>query len=284
VAERQNKSLNLKPHEPKSFYGYAQIFTNGFVSQLAEIGYGKQQLFLYDNIEAQLQMQMHCSTENINNNLLVVYAGITAGVPGPIYPAINVVTITPPYLPRCPWDEVWIKVEGGATVAVWAEYMPLDFLCDSARDRFAPPESDRGQDKNLPNPAGTGNQGQPQGGQDVSNIPPAPSDGNGQGDDSPFILPGTIWRIRLFGSGQNAFCESFSGLFNTYGPYNAKPTIEFPKDGDKGDGANRCGFADERHVRIIINGQDQGGANALGLVLNPQIERQNGGVGPWVPA
>jgi len=284
VTDRQNKSLNLKYHEPRSVFGYFQALTNNFIHAEGLIQYGRQEIFFYDNVAAQIQQQIHCSTENINNNLIVVYAGITAGVPGPIYPSIDVVSITPPYLPRVPLDEMWIKTEGGAEIAVWFEYMPIDFLCDTARNNFAPRDSDKSPDKNLPNPSGQGNEGQPEGGQDVSGIPSPPTNGDGQGTEDPFLVPGTVWRIRVNGSGQNAFCESFSGEFYNFGPFTSKPTIDFPKDGTKGDGTVRCGFTNERHVRVVVNGVDQGGANALGLVLNPIIEKRVGGVGPWVPA
>ena len=282
VRDRSNKSENFKHFEPRSFYGHFQLRINGYESSWGEIGWGKQELYFYDNIAAQIQQQIHCSTENINNNLVVVYAGITAGVPGPVYPGIDIIPQQPPFLPRCPLDEIWVKTDGLCQIAIWAEYLPVDFLCDSAKGNFAPKDSDRGPEKNIPNPTGSGNDGQPSGGQDVSGIPPAPDKGNGQGDKDPFDVPGTVWRIIVNGSGKNAFCESYSGQFYEFGPFLAKPTISFPKDGTKGDGSGRCGFADERHVRVIVNGVDVGGANGFGLQLVPLIQKKLPGTNVWV--
>jgi hypothetical protein len=183
-----------------------------------------------------------------------------------------VIEVQPPYLDRCPWDEIWVKTDGNCKIAIWYEWQEIDFLCDTARGNFKPRDADRGQKPGLPNPIGQGNNGNPSLGTDDTIAPDAT--GNGRGDDDPFDPPGTQYQLWVAESGQNSQCVRFQAAPRPIGGlFPVRPTYSFPKDGNRGDGSVACGYNDERHVRIILNGNDFGGANAFGLAMNPVIRK-----------
>ena len=79
--DRINKSLNTKWNEDRTHYGYAQAIINGRVADESAINYGKNEIFFYYNAEATVMAQVHCSTLNINENLAVLYTGLTNPLP-----------------------------------------------------------------------------------------------------------------------------------------------------------------------------------------------------------
>jgi hypothetical protein len=262
IRDKTNKYQNLKVLPVRSFYGWATTIINACVGNTVELQYGKQHVYWYDNQDAVLAMQIHCSTENLNENMGVAYAGLTSGVPSPIYPGFNQVPIQPPWLPRVPLDEVWFRVDGSAKLAVWSEYQEIDYLCDSARGRFIPPEADKEDSRGLPNPTGQGEGENPQsGGADRTNAAPENGDGNGGPDpNSPLVLA-RKWYIS-FTIGVNGGPPVF--LSKLKGPYDSKPTVTFGQE---------LNTPPQFSTQYFINGVFQGVAESYGFPAVPRIER-----------
>jgi hypothetical protein len=271
-----NSYKNFKSHQPEGFYGYAQVVQNRAVVERIPLQYGIQVLATYDNSAAQIIANGHCQTLNLNQNADVYYRAIDGTIGptcrNPLGPTVNVEPIQPPYLPRVPWDEIWVAIVGRATVSIWVEFREIDYICDDARGRWTSRDSDRGTNPGLPNPSGQGNNGSPDGGGDTGLL--APPVGNGRGDQAPFDPPGTRYQIYWRRSGQNASCVPYRSGLDSVGPvYDTPPTITVVKNGTAGDNSVACGFTNERHVLLKANGSTIGNANGFGLTIETEIRR-----------
>ena len=252
IVDRSSKSENYKWHQPRTYYGTAQIVINAAISQSIELHYGINEVIYYDNQAATLLAYNHCATENINKTSFAFYSNLkgfldTIGI-GQIVPTVGIIPIQPPWLPRVPIDEVWFRTDADCAIAVWAEWMPLDFSCESAVGNWQPRENDRGQKPSgMPNPSGQGDGGNPQPGDPNWRPADAPNDSDGQGGDNPFVgqpaPPGKKWWIGFT-------APWYDGVtFNEdkqWGPFSARPSYSL--------GENRNSASDRFSMPLFING------------------------------
>jgi hypothetical protein len=261
--DRVNKSLNTKLLPDRSFFGYANTIINARKLQTISLEYGKQVLYEFDNHLAQLAMQVHCSTENINENLGVLYQGLSSPIPGGVYPTYTAFFLQPPWLPRAPLDEVWIQLEGGCKLAVWCEYVEIDFLCESAKNTFVPRENDREDSRSLPNPTGQGEgEGPLGGGQDQTNPAPRNGDGNGGADPNSASEASKKWFIDLVAPARGRPPDVYVGVF---GPFDTKPTYAL--------GAN-VNTPPNYSMPQFVNGQQFGLAESYGGPVTASIVKR----------
>lgn len=263
IRDRGNKSLNTKLLPDRSFYGYANTIINARVLETVQIEFGKQVVYEFDNIRAQIAMQIHCSTENINENLGVMYQGLSSPIPGPTYPTYTAFFLQPPWLPRVPLDEVWLQADGGCKLAVWCEYQEIDFLCDSAKNKFVPRDNDKEDDKGLPNPTGQGEGERPLGGgQDQTNPAPQNGDGNGGPDPNSPAELAKKWFIDVTIGINGGPDQTFTNLF---GPFDEKPTYSLGREFN-----SPPLFSTEQ----FVNGIYQGLAESYGKAAQASIVRR----------
>lgn len=262
IRDRENKSLNTKLLPDRSFYGYANTIINARVLTTVQIEFGKQVVYEFDNIRAQIAMQIHCSTENINENLGVMYQGLSSPIPGPAYPTYTAFFLQPPWLPRVPLDEVWLQADGGCKLAIWCEYQEIDYLCESAKNTFTPRDNDKEDDRGLPNPTGQGEGERPMGGgQDQTNPAPQNGDGNGGPDPSGPGQAAKKWYVSYIAGNENGPPILYDRID---GPFDEKPTVTLGRE---------LNTPPRFSTEYFVNGIYQGIAESYGSVIQVVIEK-----------